>query len=36
MEQRTPLVPWVELLFPVWTLMVSVHLLMVTLSAPTD
>jgi hypothetical protein len=30
------LAPWVELLFPIWTLLVSVHLLMVTVPAPTD
>jgi hypothetical protein len=30
------LVPWVELLFPTWTLLVSVHLLMVKLPVPTD
>ena len=30
------LVPWVELLFPTWTLLVSVHLLLVKLPAPTD
>ena len=30
------LVPWVELLFPLWTLLVSVQLLRVTLPAPTD
>jgi len=35
-EQRTPLALWVELLFPVWMLLVSVHLLRVTMSAPTD
>jgi hypothetical protein len=29
------LTPWVELLFPIWTLIVSVHLLVVTLPAPT-
>jgi hypothetical protein len=29
------LAPWVELLFPIWTLIVSVHLLVVTLPAPT-
>jgi hypothetical protein len=30
------LAPWVELLFPLWTLLVSVQLLLVTLPAPTD
>jgi len=30
------LAPWVELLFPMWTLLVSVQLLMVTVPAPTD
>jgi hypothetical protein len=30
------LAPWVELLFPLWTLLVSVHLLVVTLPAPAD
>jgi hypothetical protein len=29
-------VPWVELLFPSWTLLISVHLLVVKLPAPTD
>jgi hypothetical protein len=29
------LVPWVELLFPTWTLLVSVHLLVVKLPVPT-
>jgi hypothetical protein len=30
------LVPWLELLFPTWTLLVSLHLLLVKLPAPTD
>lgn len=30
------LVPWLELLFPVWTLLVSMHVLLVQLPAPSD